>query len=101
MPIGMTYCWNQNTLSVDSSTGLSGYGEPSPQKTQCQVYTWGNVDAFGSMALIWIPSTIKNTTVEITGYHLDKATGKQVPDQKIVEHALSGWHSCSNRSLIP
>ena len=98
MPYDMTYCWKKNTISVDATTGLSCYGESVPQETQVKVYAFGNVDAFGSMALTWIPTTIENDVL-ITDPGLDP---KLYPKhQKIQHNTLSGWFSCSNRYLKP
>ena len=98
MPYEMIYCWNKNTISVDSTTKLSGYGNPEPQETNVKVYAFGNVDAFGSMALTWINDTIENDIL-IEDVGLDS---KKYPNhQKIQHNTLSGWISCSNRCLKP
>ena len=98
MPYDMTYCWKKNTISADPATGLSGYGEPEPQETSVKVYAFGNVDAFGSMALTWIPETIENDVL-ITDPGLDP---KLYPTHQKIQHStLSGWFSCSNRYLKP
>lgn len=108
MPIGMKYCWTENTITYNSKTGLSVYGTPIQHNdTACSVYTWGNVDAFGSMALIWLPNEIINYTIEesISAIPHPELPPQQAMEyktvQKIVEHKLSGWFPCSNRCLIP
>lgn len=104
----MKYCWTENNITCNPDTGISAYGTPTYHTdTTCSVYTWGNVDAFGSMALIWLPNEIINYTIEnetSVVVHPDEIPQKKreyVNVQKIVEHKLSGWYSCNNRCLIP
>jgi len=101
-PYSMTYTFNRRDVKLNPSKankylpdGIYEYDEV-PTTLKCDVYSFGNVDVFGSMALVYLKeSAVVKTIVN------EYASDEKISHQTVKENTLEGWLSVPVESLTP
>ena len=98
----MTYSFNLRDVKLNPERankylpdGVYEYVDV-PTTLKCDVYSFGNVDVFGSMALVYLKeSAVVKTIVN------EYASDEKISHQTIREDKLEGWLSVPVESLTP